>query len=92
MTIKKTVEIVAENPQDGTEIPLTVSFSYYYDPGRYYMDNGDPGYPPEESFDIDDIYITNDKKSPIPEWITDALIEDIILDSGILAEDYDYED
>lgn len=31
--------------------------SYYYDPGRMYMPNGDPGYPPEESYD--DIAITD---------------------------------
>jgi hypothetical protein len=92
MTTKKTVEIVAENPQDGTEIPLTVSFTYSYDPGRYYMPNGDPGYPPEESFDIDDIYITNDKKLPIPEWITDALIEDIIVDSELIYEEDGYDE
>lgn len=41
-------------------------YEWYYDPGRDYMPNGDPGYPPEEdficeSFDcwVDDIYDTD---------------------------------
>lgn len=92
MNIKKTVNIVAENPQDGNELPLTVTFTYQYDPGRYYMPNGDPGYPPEESFDIEDVYVTNDKEQPIPEWVTDELIEEIIVDSELIYEEDGYEE
>lgn len=92
MNIKKTVNIVAENPQDGNELHLTVTFSYYYDPGRYYMPNGDPGYPPEESFDIEDVYVTNDTKLDVPEWVTDELIEEIIVDSELIYEEDGYEE
>jgi len=36
---------------------VTAKATYYYRPGRKYMANGDPGYPDEESFDIDDIEV-----------------------------------
>lgn len=39
-------------------VDVEAEASYYYSPGRMYMRNGDPGYPPDESFDIDDIYAT----------------------------------
>lgn len=31
--------------------------TYWYDPGRMYMPNGDPGYPPEEEIEVQDIVI-----------------------------------
>lgn len=45
------------------EYTVNVSADYYYDPGRMYMPNGDPGYPPESSIDnfkvedVDEIHV-----------------------------------
>lgn len=33
------------------EYTVSCKADYYYDPGRMYMPNGDPGYPPEEGYD-----------------------------------------
>ena len=51
---------------------VDVTFSYYYDAGRSYMRNGDPGYPSEESLDI--IRIHNE----VPSQITDEMIIDAL--------------
>ena len=40
------------------KIAVEATATGYYDPGRMYMPNGDPGYPPEEGFDIDDVKST----------------------------------
>lgn len=37
------------------EIEFSANGTYYYDSGRMYMPNGDPGYPPEEDFDVDEV-------------------------------------
>lgn len=41
------------------DIRLKVTATFSYDPGRMYMPNGDPGYPPESEFDIEetDIFV-----------------------------------
>ena len=36
-------------------IECTAYGTYAYDPGCMYMRNGDPGYPPEESLDVDEV-------------------------------------
>jgi len=54
---------------------VDVTFSYYYDAGRSYMSNGDPGYPSEESLDI--IRIHNE----VPSQITDEMIIDTIYEN-----------
>ena len=36
-------------------IDVTAYADYYYDSGRMYMSNGDPGYPPESEFTIEDV-------------------------------------
>ena len=40
------------NEETEAEFELEIEFRYHYDPGRYYMPNGDPGYPSEETADI----------------------------------------
>lgn len=37
-------------------IDVQATASYYYDSGCMYMRNGDPGYPPESEFDVEDVY------------------------------------
>ena len=36
-------------------VDVTAHADYYYDAGRMYMRNGDPGYPPESELTIEDI-------------------------------------
>lgn len=90
-TVKKTVSIWFEHPETYDEVELLVTYSYYYDPGRMYMPNGDPGYPSEESFDIHSVSLAKSNDN-VPEWITDEMIEQEILNSGYLENDSDYEE
>lgn len=91
MDIKKTVTVWFEHPETYDEIELLVTFAYSYDPGRMYMPNGDPGYPPEESFDIEHVSLVNSNDN-VPEWITYEMIEQELVNSGHLDNDYDYEE
>jgi hypothetical protein len=76
-------------------VDVTAHADYYYDAGRMYMRNGDPGYPPESEFEIEDVdavwYDADGKKvDAITEEMTDALndaLEDV---DG--WEDCEYED
>lgn len=49
------------------KIDVEAHATYEYDPGCMYMRNGDPGYPPESSFDIDSVdstwYLINEDDS-----------------------------
>ena len=36
-------------------IDVEATATAHHDPGCMYMKNGDPGYPPEDSFDIDEV-------------------------------------
>lgn len=51
--------------------------TYEYDPGCMYMRNGDPGYPPESSFDIDSVdstwYLINEDDSLTKVEATEAM-------------------
>ena len=38
-------------------VKVKAKANYYYDSGRMYMPNGDPGYPPEEDFEVTDFEI-----------------------------------
>ena len=60
------------NEETEAEFELEIEFRYHYDPGRYYMPNGDPGYPAEETADIVQIF-NEDKK---PDWVTDEMIDE----------------
>jgi hypothetical protein len=68
------------------EVSVDVSFKYYFDSGRMYMSNGDPGYPPEESLDILEVH------GDCPEWITDEMITDNIYENLQDFVDLYYED
>ena len=59
------------NEETEQEFELQIEFRYHYDPGRYYMPNGDPGYPAETSADIIKIFNEDEK----PSWITDEMID-----------------
>jgi len=39
------------------EVEFSASGTHYYDPGCMYLRNGDPGYPPEEEFEVEDVVI-----------------------------------
>lgn len=59
-------------------VDVTAHADYYYDAGRMYMRNGDPGYPPESELTIEDVdavwYDTDGKKvDNVTEEMTDAL-------------------
>ena len=60
------------NEETEAEFELEIEFGYHYDPGRYYMPNGDPGYPSETTAYIWEIF-NEDKK---PDWITDEMIDE----------------
>ena len=60
------------NEETEAEFELKIEFGYHYDPGRYYMPNGDPGYPSETTAYIWEIF-NEDKK---PDWITDEMIDE----------------
>lgn len=58
-------------------VDVTAHADYYYDAGRMYMRNGDPGYPPESELNIEDVeavwYDADGKKVEATEEMTDAL-------------------
>ena len=80
-------------------VDVTAHADYYYDAGRMYMRNGDPGYPPESEFNIEDVeavWHDVDGKIVTPtEEMTDAL-EDYLQDADGWEDkeppepDYDY--
>jgi hypothetical protein len=89
--MKKEVFITLEHPETGEELELAVNFTYYYDPGRYYMPNGDPGYPPEQSFELVSVKVlkSDNGSEELPDWATDELIEQEVINSGALEHDSD---
>lgn len=57
---------------EGRKYTATVkaTASYYFRKGRMYMANGDPGYPDEEDFEIDDIDVTE-----VKDWDTEEPVD-----------------
>ena len=80
-------------------VDVTAHADYYYDAGRMYMRNGDPGYPPESDLNIEDVeavwHDADGKVVEATEEMTTAL-EDYLQDSDEWEEneppepDYDY--
>ena len=80
-------------------VDVTAHADYYYDAGRMYMRNGDPGYPPESDLNIEDVnavwHDEDGKQVKATEDMTTAL-EDYLQDSDEWEEneppepDYDY--
>ena len=75
-------------------VDVTAHADYYYDAGRMYMRNGDPGYPPESELTIEDVdavwYDADGKKVEATEEMTTAL-EDYLQDADGW-EDCEYDD
>ena len=80
-------------------VDVTAYADYYYDAGRRYMSNGDPGYPPESELTIGDIeavwYDLDGKKVEATEEMTAALEDFLQEEDGWEEEeppepDYDY--
>ena len=40
-------------------VELRVEYDYSFDPGRWTLPNGDPGYPESEEIDINKVFVTN---------------------------------
>lgn len=81
--------------EEGQEFEVDIEFDYYYDPGRQYMPNGDPGYPEEETVELVKVH----RKDSLPSWITDDVIydkfeEDLpeLVDYIYAKKEADYED
>lgn len=81
-------------------VDVTAHADYYYDAGRMYMRNGDPGYPPESELTIEDVDAVwydadGNKVDNVTEEMTDAL-ESTLQDEDGWEEDeppepdYDY--
>jgi len=70
--MKYSANIFFYNEETEAQFELEIEFRYHYDPGRYYMPNGDPGYPSEETADIVQIFNEDNK----PDWVTDEMIDD----------------
>lgn len=80
------------HPETDEQVDIYVKYSWYYDPGRMYMPNGDPGYPAESEIDIKESYPNDDPNGKIPDWITDEMIENELFDEGDVFEDeYEYD-
>lgn len=80
---------------ESEEFPFAIrceaTLSIWYDPGVWTYSNGDPGYPPDEGFDVKKIapmieigYVKNHKE---PKFVT---IGKLILDKEALSYLYDY--
>ena len=88
------------------KVEVEATADYYYAPGCMYMRNGDPGYPPEEDLEIEDIYSVwyevdedgNETKVEATPEIKETLEEylnDLDLNCWSFPEpvdDYDYDD
>ena len=62
------------SPQDDeVEVEVTVYQDWYFESGRMYLSNGDPGYPDEFEVDITEWEVTDEEK---PEWLTDDLVQE----------------
>lgn len=81
-------------------VDVTAHADYYYDAGRMYMRNGDPGYPPESELTIEDVDAVwydadGNKVDNVTEEMTDAL-EDALQNADNWEEDEppepDYDD
>ena len=72
--------------------------TWYHDPGCMYLKNGDPGYPPEDDMEVEEIhcFVSYDDEDRAEEQVPEAIvteitemIEELIYDGTI---DVDYAD
>lgn len=61
-------------------VDVEATASYYHDDGRMYMRNGDPGYPPDDDFEIDEVNINS------VTLIDEEGNESVITDAGLLKK------
>jgi len=86
--------ITVLNPETDEELDVYVIYEWYHDPGQPWMPNGDPGHPSESELEIVESYPNNDPNKPLPEWVTDSMLEDELWENGDVFEDMnepDYE-
>jgi len=82
------------NPETEETVNIYVRYNWYYDPGRSYMPNGDPGYPSESEIDIVEYHVSEDSNAPLPDWFDLSMLEDKLWEEGdVFQSDYepDYE-
>lgn len=67
---------------------LSAEADWSYDAGRWWMPNGDPGYPPSEDFDITDVKVKwcRNKDTDEEVAVTDGMREAI--DDALYDTDY----
>ena len=72
--------------EEGVEVPLIVrvEVSKYY-PAVYYLKNGDPGYPAEGG-ELEEIEISNENGTSLPQDIVDRLADDDNFRESIYAK------
>ena len=62
------------SPQDDeVEVEVTVHYDWYFEPGRMYLSNGDPGYPDEFEAEITEWEVTDEEQ---PQCLTDELVQE----------------
>lgn len=72
------------------ELEVEVEFNFYPgSPGRMYMPNGDPGYPPEpDELEVLSVALTTaEGKADILPYLTEAYVEE--LETRLLESSYD---
>lgn len=72
MSTTDTVMFLLTNPKTGEEEHFWLEVTTSVDPGKHTMLNGEPGYPQEESFTINDWgKCTDDTK---PDWVSQTTL------------------
>lgn len=76
-------------------VDVDAKASYYHDDGCMYLRNGDPGYPPEDDFDIEEVNVNSvkyeDEDGNMVEVTDEAIlkqVEDKVWDYLSDHEDY----
>ena len=82
------------DPETEETVDFYVRYNWYYEPGRDYLPNGDPGYPSESEIEIKEYHISEDPKAELPGWFDLSMLEEKLWDEGdVFESDYepDYE-
>lgn len=84
--MKDTITVPIEL-HDGSEVEIEVAYTYSPgSPGRMYMPNGDPGYPPEPP-EIEFLAVSCDGEDYAPLVCDNTRLWDIVVDAIIKYED-----
>ncbi len=81
--------LTIENTETEETVDVYVRYSWYYDPGRNFMPDGDVGYPPESEIEIIE-FSSPDTEEPLPEWLSPDMVEEALNDADYLFESEDY--